>query len=198
MDKPAVNDYPIHPLIASRWSPRAFDPRPLRFGQLRSLLEAARWTASCFNEQPWSFLVARRDMGEEFERMLACLAAKNQRWARNAGALLIAVARRTFSRNGRPNKWAIYDVGQSVASLTLQATDLGLYVHQMAGIDPGKIRDAYGVPEGFEPVTGLAIGHPGRLEDLAEEFRDAETSPRLRKPQREFVFEGAWGIPATG
>lgn len=196
MDKPADFQYPIHDLIARRWSPRALDPRPVPAEQIRSLLEAARWAASSFNEQPWSFLVARREDTAEFERMLACLVPANQAWAKNAGVLMLTVAKRTFTRNDRPNRVAEHDIGLAAANLTFQATALDLRVHQMAGIDTDKIRETYGIPEGYDPVTAIAVGLPGSLEQLPEEYRAEEQAPRERRMQSEFVFVGSWGRSA--
>jgi len=196
MDKPANTHYPVSPAVKARWSPRAMKPESVPADQMRSLLEAARWTASAFNEQPWRFIVALRDETEEFERMLGCLVPGNQEWARNAGALILTVARETFTRNDRKNGSARYDVGQAASALALQATELGLRVHQMAGIDGEKIRETYGVPEGFAPLTGIAVGYPGPLDDLPEGLREMEAAPRERKPQSEFVFGGNWGEPA--
>jgi len=193
MIKRAPADYPILDVIALRWSPRAFAPEPLAPDELRSLLEAARWAASCFNEQPWTFLVARRTEPEEFERALSCLSEKNRRWAGNAGALLFAVGRREFARNGKTNRHAWHDVGQADAHLALQATALGLAAHQMAGFSPDAVRELFGVPDGWDPVTAIAVGRPGRAEDLDEDFRASETGPRSRKGQDELVFEGRWG-----
>lgn len=197
MDKPAETEYPVAPAIRARWSPRAFEPRSVDPSQMRSLLEAARWTASSFNEQPWRFIVALRDETEEFERMLGCLVPGNQAWARNAGALILTVARESFTHNEKPNRSAPYDVGQAAAAMALQATELGLRVHQMAGIDRDKIRETYDIPEGFTPLTGIAVGYPGRLDELSESLRESETAPRRRKPQSEFVFSANWGDPAA-
>jgi nitroreductase len=197
MNKTAETQYPVHDLIAQRWSPRALDPRPVPAEQIRSLLEAARWAASSFNEQPWSIFVARREDTEQFEKMLSCLVPGNQAWAKNAGVLMLTVAKSTFTRNDRPNRVAHHDIGLAAANLTLQATALGLRVHQMAGIEIDKIREAYGVPEGYDPVTAIAVGYPGSLEHLPEDFHADEKAARERKPQSEWVFDGAWGRPAS-
>ena len=196
MEKIAETGYPVHELIAKRWSPRAFEPKPVPTEALRSVLEAARWAASSFNEQPWRFLVARRESSEEFERMLGCLMEGNQSWAKNAGVLILTVARETFTRNDRPNRSAFHDVGLAAGNLSLQATDLGLRVHQMAGIEVDKIRKTYDVPEGFQPLTGIAIGYPGSVEQLPEPLRAPEVAPRQRKSQSELFFSGTWNNPA--
>jgi len=197
MEKRAETAYPVHDLIARRWSPRALDPKPVPEALLRSLLEAARWAPSAFNEQPWSFLVARREDAEGFAKMLDCLVEGNQTWARNAGVLMLTVVRSTFTRNDKPNRHAFHDLGLAAANLSLQAVEQGLVVHQMAGILPDRAREVYGVPGGFEVATGIAVGYPGAAEALPEQLRAAETAPRERKPQSEFVFDGAWGQSAT-
>jgi nitroreductase len=196
MRNPAPVDHPVHELIRERWSPRAFADRSVAPRVLCSLFEAARWAPSSFNEQPWSFIVARRDEADEFARLLACLVAANQAWARRAPVLAVSVAALEFARDGRPNRHALHDVGLAAAQLTLQAGALGLAVHQMAGIDRDKVRATYGIPEGFEPVTALAIGYPGESASPPQELGDRERAPRRRKPLSEFIFAGQWGATA--
>lgn len=193
MEKPAVVDYPVHALIERRWSPRAFADQAVEPRVLRSLLEAARWTASCFNEQPWRFLVARRQDAQELQRMVDCLTPNNQRWAKDAAVLMITLAIPTFAKTGKPNRHAWYDVGQAAAQMTVQATALGLFVHQMAGLSPDKVRETYGVPDEIEPVSAIAIGYPGDPAVLPDDLHQKELAPRTRRPQSEIVFCGAWG-----
>jgi len=192
MEKPATTQYPIHDLLAKRWSPRAFADRPVAPDVLRSLWEAARWAPSSANEQPWSFLVATRDDPQEFSRMLSCLVEGNQIWAKQAPVLMVSVAAK-LDRDKDPNAHAWYDVGQAVMSLSVQAMALGLFVHQMAGILPDKIRELYQIPDSHEPVTGLTLGYPGTPEQLSDKLRQRELAARTRKPIGEFVFSGRWG-----
>jgi nitroreductase len=192
MEKPADTQHPIHDLLARRWSPRAFADQPVAADVLRSLWEAARWAPSSANHQPWSFLVATRDDQQEFGRMLGCLVEGNQIWAKQAPVLMISVAGK-LDRDNDPNAHAWYDVGQAVISLSVQATALGLFVHQMAGILPDKIRELYQIPDSHEPVTGLALGYPGTTEQLSDKLRQREIAARTRKPIGEFVFAGRWG-----
>lgn len=198
MDNPAPTELPIHDLLRRRWSPRAFSSRAVEPDTLRVLLEAARWAPSCFNEQPWRFLVATSADPGGLERMLGCLTEGNQAWAKAAPVLLLTVARTAFERNGKPNRHAYHDVGLAVANLTVQATALGLAVHQMAGIVPEKVRETYAMPEGFEPVTGVAVGHPGEASALPEPLRQREAAPRTRRPLGEIAFSGGWGRSAFG
>jgi nitroreductase len=193
MEKPAETQYPIHDLLKRRWSPRAFSDRPVEPDRLRSLLEAARWAPSSSNEQPWSFLVATKDEQAEYGRLLSCLVEGNSLWAQRAPVLMVSVARMSFEESGEPNRHAYYDVGQAVADLSVQATALGLMVHQMAGFHPDKVRELYGIPKEFEPVAAIALGYPGDPQSLPEKLKQRELAPRERKPLAQFVFTGRWG-----
>lgn len=196
MERPARTDYQIHELIARRWSPRAFSPRPVEAEKLRSLLEAARWAASSNNEQPWSYLVATKEEPEAFAKMSACLVPGNQTWATQAPVLMVSVVKTFFDRGNKPNRVALHDVGAASAQLTMEAMHLGLFVHQMGGIEVEKIRTDYALPAGYDPVAGLAVGYPGDLETLPEALKAREVAERVRKPIKEWVFGTAWGTPA--
>ncbi len=193
MNKLTQNRYPIHDLLTRRWSPRAFSNRPVEPEKLGALFEAARWAASCFNEQPWRFILATRDQGTEYDKLLVCLVEANQVWAKQAPVLALGLAKRTFARNGNPNAYARHDLGLATAQLMIQATALDLYVHAMAGILPDKARDSYGIPEDNDVVTALAIGYLGAAESLPEQLREIEQAPRERRPLADLVFTGAWG-----
>jgi nitroreductase len=196
MKNPAPSAHPIADLLAHRWSPRAFVDRPVDAAALRQLFEAARWAASSFNDQPWYYLVAARQNPEEFQKMLACLIDANQAWAKAAPVLAISVARTKLAHNGAPNGWARHDVGAASASLAIQATELGLAVHQMAGFDPNRARETYHIPEDYEPVAAMAIGYPGEPDALPDALRQRELAERKRKPMTDFVFSGDWGSVA--
>ncbi|MDJ0507899.1 MAG: nitroreductase family protein [Crocosphaera sp.] len=193
MEKPAINQYPIHELIKQRWSPVAFNNRPIEATKVASLLEAARWAASCFNEQPWSFIVATQDNSQEYNKLLSCLVEANQKWAKDAPLLILSVAKLTFEHNGKPNRHAWHDVGLALGNLTLQAQSFGLFVHQMAGFDGDKARSLYNIPQNYEPVTALAVGYPGNASQLAPDLAERQLSPRTRKPFSDFVFRDRWG-----
>lgn len=186
-------DHPVLEMIASRWSPYAFDDRPVSDEDLLSLFEAARWAPSSYNEQPWHYIVAKKDESEEFETMLSCFVAGNRIWAKNAPVLALGITRLNFVRNNKPNRAAIHDLGLASMNLVLEATARDISVHQMIGIEPERIRTVYHVPEGFEPMTGLAIGYAAGPEILSEELRSRDRERRLRKPLQDFVFSGIWG-----
>ena len=196
MQKRAPNDFPVHELIRERWSPRSFANKPVPPDILRSLFEAARWAASSYNDQPWSYLVATSDDHANYSKMLSVLMDMNAAWAKQAPLLVISVARQHFKHNGTHNRVALHDLGAANAQLTFEATSRGLVVHQMGGFHQDKARELFGIPEGWEPVSAMAIGYPGDPEALPEQLRTPEKAPRTRKPLSEFVMSGHWGHTA--
>lgn len=192
LDKSSQTQYPIADLLRQRWSPLAFSEQMVKPEKLRSVLEAARWAASSYNEQPWSFIVATKENQAEFERLLGCLAEGNQEWAKNAPVLMLSVAKLNFERNGKENRHAFHDVGAAATELAIQATANGLFIHQMAGFDVPRAQEIYNIPEGYEPVAAIALGYLGDPKTLSERLQQRENSPRTRKPLEEFVFSGNW------
>lgn len=196
--KTANTSVPIHELLAKRWSPRAFDPaKPVMREELQSLCEAARWAPSCFGDEPWRYVICDRTLDEEaWQRAFGCLVEKNQRWARNAPVLILSVASETFGRDDKPNRWGQHDTGAASLSLCLQATALGLIVHQMGGFDVARAREAFEIPDGFTPMAMMAVGHQAAPETLDEDFRESELGARERDPLERHFFRGTWGAGA--
>ncbi|MEH2297646.1 MAG: nitroreductase family protein [Nostoc sp.] len=188
----AETQYTVHDLIRGRWSPRAFSNRTVERDKLLSLLEASRWAASSYNEQPWSLIVATQDQPSEYARLLSCLVEFNQSWAQSAPVLMLSVAKLHFDRNGKENRHAFHDVGAAASNLATQAIALDLFVHQMAGFDAQKARTQFSIPDGYEPVAMIAIGYLGHPQTLPEALQAQELAPRTRKALTEFVFTGAW------
>jgi nitroreductase len=192
--KEARPDHPIHESFVKRWSPYAFSDRPVLDDDLRSLFEAARWSASSYNEQPWRYIVATRTDLPGFERLLSCLVEGNQPWAVAAPVLALGCTSLNFAHNSRPNTACEHDLGCASACLSLEATARGLFVHQMIGILPDRARELYLIPDGFRPLTALAIGYLGDPNTLPEKYKDRDLTPRQRKPLTELVFSGPWGV----
>ncbi|HQY57094.1 MAG: nitroreductase family protein [Nitrospira sp.] len=195
MEKPADVACPIHALLQRRWSPRAFDERPVEPDKLRSLFEAVRWAPSSSNEQPWRFVVATKEDQVAYDRLLACLVEGNRKWAFRAPVLILSVACMNFEDEGKPNRHAFHDVGLATENLLLQATALGLAAHPMAGFDLEKARADLKIPSGYEPVAMIAVGYPGDPAALPEYLREREVTSRERKPATEFVSNGRWNGP---
>jgi nitroreductase len=195
-EKRANNYHPINPLIARRWSPRLFEAgRAVEHEKLLSLLEAARWAASCFNDQPWYYLVFDGSDQAALERARDCLVEGNA-WARQAPLLLLSVARENFAHNQTPNRHAQHDTGAASAFLVLQAVELGLVAHQMAGFDGEKASAQFHIPEGFTPMAMIAIGYPFQddLNKLDEKTRTRELGERSRRALRETAFTNDWNV----
>lgn len=188
--------YPIHYLLRRRWSPRAFSHEMIEPEKMQSLFEAARWAPSSFNEQPWYFIMAKREDEEAYKRLLDCLAEGNAGWAQNAPILMISVAKQHFEHNDKQNRHALHDVGMAVENLIIQAISFNIYVHQMAGFDKEKARELCDIPDGYEPVAAMALGYLGDPEALPDKLAEKEKNPRDRKRVRDFVFSGNWGEPA--
>ena len=193
MDQQGHAQFPIHELLAGRWSPRAFDERPVDGDLLRVLFEAARWAPSSNNEQPWRFIVATKDHETEWNRLVACLVEGNRTWAVRAPVLVLSVASMSFEMTGKPNRHAFHDTGLATENLILQAAVHGLMARQMAGFDMEKARADLGIPSSCEPVAMIAIGYPGDPDSLPERLRERELQPRSRRPIGEWTFWGQWG-----
>ncbi|MGB5440555.1 MAG: nitroreductase family protein [Gammaproteobacteria bacterium] len=196
MNKTPDTQYPIHALLQKRWSPRAFSGKTVSTEALGSLFEAARWAASCYNEQPWRYIVARKEDTAEYDRLMSCLVEGNQAWAMQAPVLMLAVTKKTFTFNDKPNAHARHDLGLATAGMMLQAAALDLYMHAMGGILPEKAAELYRVPDDFQVATGIALGYLGDPDSLAEPMKTTELEARVRKPLEEIVFASSWEKPA--
>ncbi|MGZ8152124.1 MAG: nitroreductase family protein [Methylovulum sp.] len=193
--KPAKTRVKIHDIIESRWSPRAFDPqKPVSHDDLIALLEAARWAPSCFNDQPWRFIVCIKATDESsWQNAFSTLVEKNQQWAKNAPVLMLSVAMENFGHNGKPNRWSMYDTGAAAANLCLQATALGLIVHQMGGFDAEKARQTFNLPDDCTPMSMMAIGYQANADSLDNAFKESELAERSREPLEQRFYFGQWG-----
>jgi nitroreductase len=193
--KPANTGVKIHELIQNRWSPRAFDPeKPVSSDDLLALLEAARWAASCFNDQPWRFVVCDKATDEAaWQQAFGTLVEKNRQWAKDAPVLILAVAMEHFNHNGKANRWAMYDTGAASAGLCLQATALGLVVHQMGGFDADLAHEVFQLPTNCQPMAMMAVGYQADVDVLDEDFKSAELAERARVVLNERFYAGSWG-----
>lgn len=192
MTKRAKTKYPIHEILELRWSPRAFNGKQFETEKLQRLFEAARWSPSASNEQPWSFVVGRQG-DNTFKKIFETLVEFNQLWVKTAPVAVIAIGRNNNQKNGTPNDWFKYDVGQSVAHLSFQASAEGLYVHQMAGFDRDKAKKLFDIPEGYEAITAFAIGEIGNPSILHPNLEKMEGAERVRKNLDEFIFSNTFG-----
>jgi nitroreductase len=186
----------VLPLFLNRWSPRSYSDREVSDADLAKVFEAARWTSSALNQQPWRFLVARRG-SESHRKIFASMQPKGQLWAGSAPVLILLAAKTTFDYKEGENRFALYDLGGAATALCLQATELGLSTRQCASIEPDAMRDAFQIPQEYLPFLVITLGYQGEPEILEDEnLCTQEQSPRKRKAMSEIVWADEWEKPA--
>jgi nitroreductase len=196
--KQATTAQPINPLLAARWSPRAFDGSSLSEAAVQSLLEAARWAPSAMNHQPWRFIIGRNHDGDTdraFKNIYDALAEGNQIWAGDA-PLLIAATVRTQEEDGTARTVGGFELGLATAQIIVQAHDLGLHAHVIGGFNGDQVRAAFDIPDDYQPLAVVAVGRVGTPDSLPERLAAAERAPRTRLRLAEIVYGEAWGEPA--
>ncbi|MEW5973977.1 MAG: nitroreductase family protein [Pseudomonadota bacterium] len=195
MNKLAETSVPILAQIAARWSPRAFDSaRHVEPKKLAALFEAARWAPSCWGDEPWRYIVCDRGRdAEAWQRAFDVLDPGNQAWCKDVPVLLVSLADTLFTRNDKPNRWGAHDTGAASENLCLEAVHQGLIAHQMGGFDVQAVREAFQVPERYQPMAMIAVGYPGRAEQLEGSRYEDEVAPRQRGPLAESFFAGRFG-----
>ncbi len=190
-EKHTPNNHEINELIKKRWSPMAFSNQKIDEAKIMSLFEAARWAPSSFNGQPWHFIYATQDQPNEFEKITSLLAEGNS-WAKNAYIVALICASKNFEYKNKPNRHYAYDTGAAAQNLNLQAASMGLVTHEMAGFDVDGAPEVLNIPENVEPMAMIAIGHPGKVEELSDDLKERQKSERERKDISEFIHKGSW------
>lgn len=179
--------YEVLAEIQKQWSPRAFDEeRPVAREDLMALLEAARYAPSCFNEQPWRYLVTFKGE-EEHEKLCQVLVPANAEWASKAPVLLMILAKQRFEQNGKENRWHAFDAGTSWGYLNLEAYHRGLVTHAMGGFSVEKARETFGISEEYTVIATVAVGYYGNKDALNPKNKASE-HPSPRKNIEEILF----------
>ena len=185
-----TSEYPINPLILSRWSPRSMTGEELGDDDIMSLFEAARWAPSSFNNQPWRFIYAKRNT-EHWDRLFNLLVDVNKTWAKNAALLAVVISRINFEFNEKPARTHQFDTGSAWENLALEASSRGIVAHGMQGFDYEKAKTELGIPADFEVMAMIAIGKRGPKENLPTELQDKE-KPNDRKALKDIIMEGTY------
>ena len=187
ISKIANTDFPIHNIIARRWSARAFSTKTVEKSKLLSILEAARWAPSSRNEQPWRYIVFTDDNPEKLEKARSVLLEINN-YAKLAPILICAITKKTYSDNGVYNKLHFHDLGAANENMFLESFNQDLIMHEMGGFDREKAREVFSIPDDYEIGIMIAIGYQDSHEILPERFKGKINSPRERKPLSEIAF----------
>ena len=192
MNKLAKTKYGIHFLLESRWSPRAFRENSIENEKLQRMFEAVQWAPSAMNEQPWKFIVGEKGT-DSYNKIFESLVDMNKRWAKNAPVLIVSLAKKNFTHDGRDNFHFLYDTGQAVANMVFQATYEGLFAHQMGGFNFETLKYNFNIPEEFYIVTVIAVGYLGKPESLDDDMRNRELAERARKDVSEIFYVDHFG-----
>ncbi|OIO54023.1 MAG: nitroreductase [Alphaproteobacteria bacterium CG_4_10_14_0_2_um_filter_63_37] len=166
--------------IQARRSGRAFSDRVIPPETLTALIEGARWAPSCFNNQPWRFVLSRQN-GPTREAIEAALSEGNA-WAKKADTLVVVSCDDAHDCHTGGRHYAGFDAGLAVQNLLLTAFEHGLMAHPMAGFQAEPLSEILGMPPGQQILCLIAIGYPGDPSALSEKDQAAETAPRLRRP----------------
>ncbi len=177
----------VHEIFISRWSPRAMSGEEIDEATLKTLFEAARWSPSANNNQPWRFIYARRNT-PHWETFFNLLAEGNQIWAKNAAVLIVVISKTTFD-SGKPARTHSYDAGAAWVSLALQGSLKNLVVHGMQGFDYDRAKKELQVPDDYSVEAMIAVGRHGKKEDLPD-YQQEREFPSSRKSIAEIAMEG--------
>jgi nitroreductase len=155
-----------------------------------TLLEAARWAPSSYNNQPWRFIYALRETSH-WPALFNLLAEPNQVWVKNAAVLILFISKTTFDHDGQPSVTHSFDCGSAWENLALQSALKGLVCHGMQGFDYSRAKTELGIPDGYCVEALAAIGFPGNPDELPEKLRPRQ-SPNGRRKLSDSAFEGGW------
>lgn len=183
--------YDIDPQFVNRWSPRALSGEELSDEELLPLFEAARWAPSSYNNQPWRFILAKRNT-PQWEKIFNLMGEFNQGWTKNAAVLVVVISHNNFEHNNNPSVTHSFDTGSAWENLALEASRRKLVAHGMQGFDYEKAKTDLGIPDDYTVEAMIAIGKPGKKEDLSPELQEREV-PSDRKPLSDLLFKGEFG-----
>ncbi|MGQ8335373.1 nitroreductase family protein [Sunxiuqinia sp. A32] len=181
----------LNKLIEQRYSPKAFSANKVEVEKVRLLIDAAKWAASSRNEQPWRFIIGERDRINH-KNIFSTLTSSNQLWNEKVPLLIMTLIKKDSSYHGRPNFYAQHDLGLAIGNLCVQATYMGLHVHQMGGFDKEMATDAFSIPEQFIPMTVIAVGYIENKDGISDDLKKEDQQPRTRKTFDQIVFNDDW------
>lgn len=179
--------------IQNRFSPMNFLDKKITKDQMETLLNAARSVSSCYNFQPWAFVYAHKGT-EMYEKLKSFMIDYNQNWSSNADVLMVSFAQK-ISDNNEENYFAMFDLGQAMSAMAIQASYMGLQMHQLGGFDFAKVVQELKMPANFAVGSMAAIGYPGNSNELDEHSKERLVTNRNRKSLDEIsgsidFFEG--------
>jgi nitroreductase len=189
MQKTAITSAEIAPVLANRWSPRAYDVNHTASQhELLSILEAGRWAPSANNAQPWRFSIATRG-SELFDQIVGAFTGFNQSWAPNASALLV-ISVLNQKADGTPYPGALLDAGLAAQNMMIQTEELGLAAHPIGGMVHDEMRKVLDLADNLDPIMAMTIGKRADASVLEGAAYEREVAPRVRLELDEIVLHG--------
>ncbi len=184
----------IHPILQKRRSPVLFSEKKLNRNDIQSIFEAARWSPSSSNQQPWRYIAALKENSDDFQRLFNCLTEGNKLWVKNVPFLCLSVAEVVSDYNFKENRYAWHDVGLSTACIIFQSMSLGIYAHVMGGFNAEMAAETLQIPDRFKPVAMFALGYPAEsITGFPQELIAKENKTRTRKEISDILYVGMWG-----
>ncbi|GAB5466017.1 MAG: nitroreductase family protein [Candidatus Kapaibacteriales bacterium] len=185
----------LNKIFSERWSPRSFSSeKSISEKDLETVFQAARISPSCYNEQPWRYIVCNGSTDKEaWEKLFSVINEWNQGWCKNCPVLVLVLSRNSFEKNKKENAWSEYDTGAATMSAVLQASILGIDSHQMGGFDKDKSLSIFGIEsKEFTPISVLALGYKSEPSEVSEKYKESEVTPRERKKLEDIVYWGSF------
>jgi nitroreductase len=187
IDNHAVTDHPIHDLLRKRWSARSFSSRRVEKTKLFSILEAARWTPSSRNEQPWRYIIFTTDNPSRLLEAQSVLLESNS-FAKQAPILICAITKKTYTDSLELNRLYFHDLGAANENMFLECFNQGLIMHEMGGFNVKLAKEIFNIPDDYEVGIMIAVGYQGTNDSLPEKFKVKNTKPRERKHLSQIAF----------
>lgn len=187
IDNHAITDHPIHDLLRKRWSARAFSSRRVEKTKLFSILEAARWTPSSRNEQPWRYIIFTSDNPSRLLEAQSVLLESNS-FAKQAPILICAITKKTYTDSLELNRLYFHDLGAANENMFLECFNQGLIMHEMGGFNVKLAKEIFNIPDDYEVGIMIAVGYQGTNDGLPEKFKVKNTKPRERKHLSQIAF----------
>ena len=194
MPNPRKSDHPAAQIFLDRWSPRAFTGETMPDHVLATCFEAARWSPSSYNSQPWRFVYAKKET-PDFAKFLDLLVPGNQAWCKDASVLLILCSKKTMKVPTQeaevPSRTHSFDAGSGWMSFALQASLLDWHAHGMVGFDYERAATAVALPADHTVECAIAVGRLADKSILPERYQAME-APNGRMPITQTTFAGAF------
>lgn len=174
----------LQEVIIRRRAYQSIEKTGISEDDISKLARAASLAPSCFNNQPWRFIfITDEQVLQDFQQVYS----RGNQWAWQASLVIAVFSHPENDCVIKDREYYQFDTGLAAGFLMLQATELGLVAHPIAGFSPRKVREILAIPEEMKVITLIIVGR--QVPDPAE----ADRPPR--KPLAEFCSRNRFGRP---